>query len=335
MMFNIKKQNIGLTRVVSALVMWAITIVATPSIAADQSAQSYPSRPIRILGMGTGSTADYLSRYIAQRLNDRWHQPVVVDNRDGAGGTIAAEVAAKASPDGYTLIMGHAGPMVSSVSLYKDLPYDPIKDFSPITRTALGVVVLVVHPSVPAKNALELVVLATQKGLNFASAGNGSISHLSGELFKQVTKSEIQHVPYKSAGAALTSILSGETQVSFLSPVTAHAQLKVNKLRALAVSSKERFVGTPDIPSAVEAGIPGMVAELWFGLFTTAKVPKPIVTKLNTEITGILNNQEVKDAILLRGAVVSPSTPEELRDFLKSEIQRWTPIIKASGIKAG
>jgi tripartite-type tricarboxylate transporter receptor subunit TctC len=303
--------------------MWAITIVATPSIAADQSAQSYPSRPIRILGMGTGSTADYLSRYIAQRLNDRWHQPVVVDNRDGAGGTIAAEVAAKASPDGYTLIMGHAGPMVSSVSLYKDLPYDPIKDFSPITRTALGVVVLVVHPSVPAKNALELVVLAKQKGLNFASAGNGSISHLSGELFKQ------------SAGAALTSILSGETQVSFLSPVTAHAQLKVNKLRALAVSSKERFVGTPDIPSAVEAGIPGMVAELWFGLFTTAKVPKPIVTKLNTEITGILNNQEVKDAILLRGAVVSPSTPEELRDFLKSEIQRWTPIIKASGIKAG
>jgi tripartite-type tricarboxylate transporter receptor subunit TctC len=258
----------------------------------------------------------------------------VVDNRAGAGGTLAAEVVAKASPDGYSLIMGHAGPMVSAVSLYKNLSYDPLKDFSPITRTATGVTVLVVHPSVPAKNIPELVALAKQKPLSYASAGNGTVSHLTGELFKQVAKVNVQHVPYKSAGFALTSILSGETQISFLSPVTAYAQLKSGKVRALAVSGKERFPGAPDIPSTVEAGIAGMEAELWFGLFTTAKVPKPIVAKLHREITGILASEEVKAALLQRGAIASPTTPEELLAYVKSELAKWTPIIKAAGITA-
>lgn len=308
-------------------------LIAGPAFAAE-TADQFPSKPIRIMGQGAGSTADYLSRYIGQKLTERWQQAVVVDNRAGAGGTLAAEVVAKATPDGYSLIMGHAGPMVSAVSLYKNLPYDPLKDFSPITKTATGVTVLVVHPSVPAKNVAELVALSKQRNLSYASAGNGTISHLTGELFKQVAKANVQHVPYKSAGFALTSILSGETQVSFLSPITAHAQLKSGKVRALAVSSKDRFVGAPDIPSATEAGIPGMVAELWFGLFTTAKVPKPIVAKLNREITGILSSPEVKEGILQRGAVVAPGTPEALHDFVKSELAKWTPIIKASGIKA-
>lgn len=307
--------------------------LAAPAMAAE-SADKYPSKPIRIMGQGAGSTADYLSRYIGHRLSERWGQPVVVDNRAGAGGTLAAEVVAKAAPDGYSLIMGHAGPMVSAVSLYKNLSYDPLKDFAPITKTATGVTVLVVHPSVPVKNALELIALAKQKPLTYASAGNGTVSHLTGELFKLVAKVDVQHIPYKSAGFALTSILSGETQISFLSPITAYAQLKSGKVRALAVSSKDRFVGAPDIPSATEAGIPGMVAELWFGLFTTAKTPKPILDKLHREITGILTTQEVKDAILQRGAVLAPGTPEELRDYVKSELAKWTPIIKASGIRA-
>ncbi len=308
-------------------------LLAGPVIAAEP-ADKFPSKPIRIMGQGAGSTADYLSRYIGQKLTERWHQAVVVDNRAGAGGTLAAEVVAKATPDGYSLIMGHAGPMVSAVSLYKNLPYDPLKDFAPITKTATLVTVLVLHPSIPAKNVQELVALAKQKNLTYASAGNGTISHLTGELFKQVAKVDVQHVPYKSAGFALTSILSGETQISFLSPITAHVQLKSGKLRALAVSSTDRFVAVPDIPSATEAGIPGMVAELWFGLFTTAKTPKPIVAKLNREITGILQSQEVKDALLKRGAIVAPGTPEELQTFVKSELAKWTPIIKASGIKA-
>jgi len=308
-------------------------LIAGQSLAAE-SADAFPSKPIRLMGQGAGSTADYLSRYIGQKLTERWHQAVVVDNRAGAGGTLAAEVVARAAPDGYSLIMGHAGPMVSAVSLYKNLSYDPLKDFSPITKTATGVTVLVIHPSVPAKNVQELVALAKQRPLSYASAGNGTISHLTGELFKQVTKADVQHIPYKSAGFALTSILSGETQISFLSPITAYAQLKSGKVRALAVSGKDRFVGAPDIPSATEAGIPGMVADLWFGLFTTAKVPKPIVAKLNKEITGILNSPEVKEGILQRGAVVAPGTPEELQAFVKSELEKWTPIIKAAGIKA-
>ena len=308
-------------------------LLAAPATAAEP-VEKFPSKPIRIMGQGIGSTADYLSRYIGQRLTERWGQAVVVDNRAGAGGTLAAEVVAKAAPDGYSLIMGHAGPMVSAVSLYKNLPYDPLKDFAPITKTATGVTVLVVHPSMPVKNAQELIALSKQRNLSYASAGNGTVSHLTGELFKQVAKVDVQHIPYKSAGFALTSILSGETQISFLSPITAYAQLKSGRVRALAVSSKDRFVGAPDIPSATEAGIPGMVAELWFGLFTTAKVPKPIVTKLHKEITGILNTPEVREGILQRGAVVAPGTPEELHAYVKSELAKWTPIIKAAGIKA-
>ena len=309
----------GLQGIVFGAALAALTAVAA------EPADRFPSKPIRIMGQGAGSTADYLSRYIGQRLTERWGQPVVVDNRAGAGGTLSAEVVARATPDGYSLVMGHAGPMVSAVSLYKNLPYDPLKDFSPITKTASGVTVLVLHPSVPAKNVPELVALAKQKPLSYASAGNGTVSHLTGELFKQVAKVNVQHVPYKSAGFALTSILSGETQISFLSPVTASAQLK---------SGKDRFPGAPDIPTATEAGRAGMEAELWFGLFTTAKVPKPIVAKLHKEITGILNSEEVKASLLQRGAIASPSTPEELQAYVKSELAKWTPIIKASGIKA-
>lgn len=310
-------------------------ILSAPVLGADP-ASDYPSRPIRIMGQGAGSTADYLSRYIGQRLSEKWGQPVVVDNRAGAGGTLSADVVAKGAPDGYSLVMGHAGPFVSAVTLYgKSLPYDPVQDFAPVTMVATGVTVLVTHPSVPVSSARELIAYANQKGdVNYASAGNGTISHLTGELLKHVTGIKLQHVPYKSAGFALTAVLSGEVQVSFLSPITAHAQLKSGKLKALAVSSRTRFPGAPDIPSAVEAGIPGMEAKLWFGLFTAAKTPRTIVTKLNREIGEILQRPDVREAILARGAEVAPSTPEELGEWVKSELARWTPIIRAAGIKA-
>ena len=323
-----RKSSVLLNAIVCGTVL-----INLPALAAESAAQ-YPSKPIRIMGQGAGSTADYLSRYIGHKLTERWSQPVVVDNRAGAGGTLSADVVAKSAPDGYSLVMGHAGPMVSAVSLYKNLPYDPLKDFAPITKTASLVTVLVVHPSVPANTAQELIALARQRDLSYASAGNGTISHLTGELFKQVAKVNVQHIPYKSAGFALTSVLSGETQVSFLSPITAYAQLKSGKVRALAVSSKERFIAVPDIPSATEAGIPGMEAELWFGLFTTAKTPKPILAKLHKEITGLLSAPEVKDELLKRGAIATPSTQEELAQWVRSELAKWTPIIKASGIRA-
>lgn len=315
--------------------LWMALMLVLPGFAAAQTKDNYPSRPIRIMGQGVGSTADYLSRFIAQKLNEKWGQPVVVDSRAGAGGTLSADVVAKAAPDGYNLVMGHAGPMVSAVSLYRNLPYDPVRDFAPITRVTTGVTVLVTHPSVPVSTAKELIAYVKQKGnVSYGSAGNGTISHLSGELFNQLAGVKMLHIPYKSAGFALTALLSAETHISFLSPVTAHTQLKAGRVKALAVSSKTRFAGTPDIPSAVEAGIPGLDTVLWFGLFTTANTPRDIVMKLNTEITDLLRRPDVKQMLLTQGADAAPSTPEELGAFVKSELARWTPIIKAAGIKA-
>jgi len=303
---------------------------------AQDPAAAYPSKPIRIFGQGTGSTADYLSRYLAQKLQERWGQPVIVDSRAGAGGTIPTDVVAKSAPDGYNMVMGHAGPFVSAVTLYeKTLPYDPLRDFAPVTMVATGVTVLVVNPAIPVKTAREFVEYAKRKGdLSYASAGNGSISHLTGELLKSVTGIPLQHVPYRSAGNALTAVLSGEVPVSFLSPLTAHAQLAAGKLRPLAVSSAERFPGAPEVPSATEAGIPGMVAKLWFGLFAPAKTPRAIVLKLNREIGDILRAKETQEALLKQGVQAAPSSPEELAEWVRTEVARWTPLIRAAGIKA-
>jgi len=313
-----------------------VSLFAAALAHAQDPAAGYPSKPIRIYGQGTGSTADYLSRYIAAKLTERWGQPVIVDSRAGAGGTIPTDAVAKSAPDGYNLVMGHAGPFVSAVTLYaKTLPYDPLRDFEPITLVATGVTVLVTNLNLPVSNAKELLALAKQKGdLTYGSAGNGSISHLTGELLKSVTGIPLQHIPYKSAGNALTAVLAGEVQVSFLSPLTAHSQLKGGKLKALAVSSATRFPSVPEIPSAEEAGIPGMQAKLWFGLFAAGKTPRPIVMKLNREIGDILRNPETREAILKQGIETTPSTPEELGAWVKNELARWTPIIQATGIKA-
>ena len=303
---------------------------------ASYAEEAFPSRTIRIYGQGMGSTADYLSRYLAQKLQERWNQPVIVDSRSGAGGTIPADAVAKAPPDGYNLVMGHAGPFVSAVTLYaKTLPYDPLKDFEPVTMVATGVTVLVINPAIPATNAQEFIAYAKRKGdLSYASAGNGTISHLTGELLKSVTNVPMQHIPYKSAGNALTAVLSGEVPVSFLSPLTAHAQLKSGKVRALAVSSATRFPGAPDIPSAAEAGIPGMEAKLWFGLFAPARTPKAIVAKLNGELGAILRSSETQETFLKQGVAAAASTPEELADWVRAELVRWTPIIQNAGIRA-
>ena len=320
---------------ISNKLLLAGVLLAAPAHAQDPAA-GFPAKPIRIYGQGTGSTADYLSRYLAQKLTERWGQPVIVDSTAGAGGTIASNAVAKSAPDGYTLVIGHAGPFVSAVTLYaKTLPYDPVRDFAPVTMVAQGVTVLVTNPALPVSSAKELIAYAKEKGnLSYGSAGNGSISHLTGELLKSVTGVPLQHIPYRSAGNALTAVLGGEVQVSFLSPLTAHSQLQGGKLRALAVSSATRFASVPEIPSAVEAGIPGMQAKLWFGLFAAAKTPRAVVMKLNREIGDILRDPKTREAILKQGIETTPSTPEELGEWVKAELARWTPIIQAAGIRA-
>ena len=298
-------------------------------------AQEFPNKPVKIYGHGPGSTADYLSRVMAQKLSEKWNQPVIVDNRAGAGGTVPGDLVAKSPADGYTLFMGHAGPMVSSVVLYPNLPYDPVKDLAGISMVATGVTVMMVHPSIPANTVSEFIQYAKKRNdLNFSSAGNGTISHLSGELFKQVAGVNMMHIPYKSSGAGLTALLANETQVSFLSPVTAAAQLKTGKLKALVVSTSDRFPGLPEIPGSSEAGLTGLDAKLWFGLFVPAKTPKPLIQKLNQDVTEILRRPDVKELFLKQGIQASPSSPESLDDFVKAEIKRWTPIIKNANIQA-
>jgi tripartite-type tricarboxylate transporter receptor subunit TctC len=298
-------------------------------------AQEYPNKPIRLFGHGPGSTADYLSRLVGQKLSEKWGQPVIVDNRAGAGGTVPADIVAKAPADGYTLLMGHAGPMVSAVVLYPNLPYDPVKDLVGISMIASGVTVMMVHPSIPANTVSEFLQYAKKRNdLNFSSAGNGTISHLTGELFKQVTGVNMMHIPYKSAGAGLTALLANETQVSFLSPVTAAAQLKTGKLKALMVSTTDRFPGLPEVPSSSEAGLAGLDARLWFGLFTSAKTSKAVIQKLNQDVSEILNRPEMKELFLKQGIQAVSSSPESLDNFVKTEIKRWTPIIKNANIQA-
>ena len=331
------------TRTSSALLLKAaVGVLAMASASAvfaqADAAKDFPNRPLRIMGQGVGSTAHYLSRVIGQKLTERWGQPVVVDNRAGAGGTIPTEVAVRATPDGHTLVMGHAGPMVSAVTLYPKLSYDPVRDLQPISMVAQGVTAVVVHTSVPVTSLKELAAWAKQKGrIAYGSAGNGSISHLSGELFRKVVGIELEHIPYKSAGAALTALVSGEVQLSFLSPVTVAGQLKAGgaaKMRPLAVSSPKRFIGAPDIPGSAEAGFPQFEARLWFGLFTAQKTPRPVVDKLNQAIVEILAMPDVRETILKQGIEVVSSTPAELGRFVNDELARWTPIIKAAGITA-
>lgn len=321
----------SVTKTLRLYVILALTFVICSSL----KAQDFPTKPVRIFGHGPGSSADYLSRLIGQKLSEKWGQPVIIDNRAGAGGTLPADIVAKAPPDGYTLFMGHAGPNVSAVTLYPNLPYDPVRDFSGVSLIATGVTVMMVHPSISANTVAEFIQLAKKRNdLNFSSAGNGTISHLSGELFKQVAGVNMMHIPYKSAGAGLTALLANETQVSFLSPVTAAAQLKAGKLKALVVSTVDRFPGTPDVPSSAEAGLDGMDAKLWFGIFVSSKTPKAIVQKINQDINEILRRPEVREVVLAQGIQATPSTPEFLDDFVKSEIKRWTPIIKNSNIQA-
>ena len=297
--------------------------------------QEYPTRPVRLITGSPGSTSDFAARFVAQKLGERWGQQVVVDNRPGAGGIIGAEIGAIAAPDGYTLTVGHIGTHASAQFLFKKLPYDPVKDFAPITLLTNSGIALAVNPSVPAKDLKEFIALAKAKpgGYNYGSAGGGTSSQLSGELFNQMTGAKLVHIPYKGAGFALTALVSGETQAAFLSTTTISVQAKAGKVRPLAVLAEKRFPAAPEIPSSVEAGIPGLDANVWFGLFAPAKTPRAIVTKVNKEVVAALRTPEARAALLAQGAEAVPGTPEEFDAYLKREIAKWGKVIKAAGMQ--
>jgi tripartite-type tricarboxylate transporter receptor subunit TctC len=298
-------------------------------------AQNYPTKPVRIIAGAAGTTNDILSRHLAQQLGERWGKQVIVDNRPGAGATIAADLAAKAAPDGYTLHITQVASFAAAVTLYRKLPYDPIKDFAPITLYAETPLMLVAHPSMPPASLREFIDFAKKRpgAINFASASGGTSSHLTTELLNYVAGLKLVHVPYKGSGAAMLALVSGEAQFSSIVIPNALPQVKAGKVKAYAVTSKRRFAGAPDVPTAAEAGLPGFESTAWFGMSAPARTPTDLISRLNREIVEILRAPAVRDWLLAQGAEPLPSTPEEYAAYIKSEIVKWKIVIEVSGAR--
>ena len=319
----------------SSLVLLCVALAA---IATPAASQQYPARPIRLIVPTTpGGSVDTLARTIGPKLSERWGQQVVVDNRAGAGGTIAAEVTAKSPPDGYTVMLGTIASLGTNVSLQKKLPYDPLKDFAPVTLVATQNLVLTVHPSLPAKSVRELVKLARSRPgqLTFASAGNGTGSHLSGELFKLLAGVELLHIPYKGVAPALVDVISGQVSMSFPSILTSLAQVNSGRLRALAVTGAHRSAALPDLTTMQEAGIKGYESATWYGIVAPTATPPEIVNKLSVEVAAILKQPDTRERIARDGADPVGNSPQEFGRFMQSEIEKWRKVIRAAGIQPG
>jgi tripartite-type tricarboxylate transporter receptor subunit TctC len=296
----------------------------------------YPTKPVRIIAASTGTSGDLLARYLGQRLSERWGQPVVIENRSGLGGVIAGEVAARAAPDGYTVHLGQHGSFSAAPSLYKKMPYDPLKDFAPITHYAHVPLIIIAHPSLAPGNMKELVeyVRARPGAVNYSTGGAGGAAHLNFEMMNHAFGLKFVHVPYKGIGAATTAVMSGEVQLSGVPVPVALPQVKAGKVKAYATTSKNRFAGAPDIPTVAEAGFAGFDAVTWFALFAPARTPPDVIRVLNRDMVGIIGSPAVRTWLISQGADPAPGTPEELTVFLKSDMEKWGRVIRAAGIKA-
>jgi tripartite-type tricarboxylate transporter receptor subunit TctC len=296
---------------------------------------AYPTKPIRmIVAVPPGGPADTLARLVAPRLTDSLGQTVVVDNRPGANGIIAYETTARAAPDGYTFTAVAAG-VVINASLYKSVPYDPIRDFAPITLGITVPNILVVHPSVAAHSVKELIALAKARPgtLAFASAGNGTSGHLALELFRLNAGIDVTHVPYKGGGPALAEVLAGQVQALFSIALSAMPQMRAGRVRGLAITSAKRSQVAPDLPTVAEAGLPGFEVIGWFGWLAPAATPRPIVERLHGEIVRVLNLPEVRDRLIAQSTEPVGNTPREFAAFMKAEHAKWGKVIRAANIR--
>jgi tripartite-type tricarboxylate transporter receptor subunit TctC len=303
--------------------------------AAGSLAQDFPNRPVRLIAGSPGSTGDFSARYIAQKLGERWRQQVVVDNRPAVGGIVAAEIVAKSNPDGYTLMVSGISAHASAQYLFKKLPFDPIKDFAPISNVTNSGIVLAVIASVPAINVRDFIVYAKAKpgGVNYASSVAGSSSHLAGELFNQLTGAGLVHIPFKGAGYSMTALMTGEVQSAFLSTTTTSTQVRAGRLRALALLSAQRYPGMPEVPTAAEQGYQGLESYVWFGLFAPARTAPAIITKINRDVVAILREPATKQAMLSQGAEPAPMSPREFDAFVRSESVKWGRVIREAKIE--
>ena len=308
-----------------------MALLASPAVA-----QVWPAKPLRIVvPFPPGGGTDIGTRILAQKLQEAWGQAVVVENKPGAAGIVGTELTAKSAPDGYTFMMGNIGTHAINVSLYKQLSYDPVKDFAPVSMVADLPLLLLVHPSVPAKSVQELIQLAkSQPGkLNFSSSGAGGSMHVAAELFKSMAGVDMVHIPYKGGAPAVADLISGQVPLSFATVLETIQFVKAGKVRALAVTNSRRSMALPDLPTISEAGLPGYQSISWLALFAPAGTPKEIVNKASAETVRILKLPDVRERLLAQGAEPIGSTPEQLAAILAQDIAKYARVIKESGYK--
>ena len=329
--------RLGLSRacaVMTTISCCVCCVIVTDAVGAQPAA--YPSKPIRlIVALPAGGPTDILARLIAQPLAASLGQPIVVDNRPGAGGNIGAELVAKSPADGYTLFMGTSGPLAINASLYTHIGFDPLRDFAPIILAASAPFVIVVHPAVPANNVKELIALAKAKPgqINFGSV-SGNASHLATELFAHMAGIRMTLVPYKGAAQATTDVIAGQIQLSFASTPGSVQLLKAGKLKSIAVTSAKRIGALPEVPTVAESGVPGYEASVWYGVVAPARIPREIIAKLNAEIAKIMRERGSRDRIAASDFEPTASTPEEFGEFIRAETAKWAKVVKASGARA-
>jgi tripartite-type tricarboxylate transporter receptor subunit TctC len=312
-------------------------VVAALWVGAAVAQHNYPTKPVRfIVTFPPGGSSDLIARALAPVLSDRLRQQVLVENKPGAGGNIGMDLVAKSAPDGYTMGLGAAGALAANVSLYPKMPYDPVKDFAPVSNVAFVPFFLIAHPSLPANNLRELVELASAKPgqLMLGYGGNGTAMHLSGELFKLMARIQLVNVPYKGSGPAAVDTVAGQLPLAIVDVASAIAQVKAGRLKALAVTSRSRVSAAPDVPTFAESGLPDYEATGWFGVVMPAGTPAEIVGRMNTELVAALKRQDIRERVLAAGAEASPSTPEEFGALIRAEIVKWGEVVRASGAKA-
>jgi tripartite-type tricarboxylate transporter receptor subunit TctC len=303
---------------------------------AQESADKYPSKPVRIIvTFPAGGPADFVARAVAQSLQEAWGQPVVIDNRPGAGGNIGMNIAAKAAPDGYTLVESSFGPMAISPFVYSSLPYDPIKDLTPIALAGTNPFFLAIRPTLPASTFPEFVALAKAKpdGLTMSSSGIATPSHLAGALLQSMAGIGFTHVPYKGAGESIPAVVNGQVDIAVETPLLIVPQVKAGKLKALLVSTAERSPLLPEVPTGKESGLPDFVASSWYGFHAPAGTPKPIIDKINAEMVKALKSPEMRERFASVGVAAVSTTPAEFTSFVEAEMAKWGKLIRAINVK--
>ena len=313
---------------------WQNAIVFRESPAASPAA--FPARPVRfVVGFTPGGPSDILARALGQKLAGRWGRQVLIENRPGAGGNLAAEAVAKSAPDGHTWLLGNNSILATNQSLYRSLPYDPVRDFAPVALVAIQPNILVVHPGLPAASVPELVsYLKNHPGkVNYASSGSGAAAHLAGELFKAMTGVDIVHVPYKGAQPALTDVIAGQVQMMFATSASVLPYVKAGRLRALAVTTAQRSPSVPELPTVAEAGVAGFEATTWHGVVVPAATPLDLIEFLNKSINSALGEKDLREKLANLGAETAAGTPQEFAAYIARETPKWAKVVKDSGAR--